>query len=1015
MAFGITPDIFFKKIGVEQGLSHRKVNCIIQDRRGFLWFGTDDGLNRFDGKYFVSFRYQHHNKGCISGNIISDIYEDKDGLLWIATQDGGMSRYDYRLPAARQFKQFRHNPHNPDGIPENTINKIAEDASGNLWLGTSSHFTVRFNKKTERFDIPVKKGTRCVYALAMTDHDTLLIGRAGGGLMKINTRTLEVNTNPKYDDLYAKLPHVTITTIFKDQGNNIWLGSWDKAVYRLDAATGEEQVIGRQLHQKSIPPDDYVSFANSGDSGIWMAGKNTGLVRYEPRTQNITRYRHEDAEEGSIADDHVNVVYRDFKGVLWVGTNNGISMYNPLFKPFVQYQLPDAATDVITYDFYQLDNGRLLIGTSNGLYYKHEKTGKLTHLPLKYRGQRLAVTKFYMDVDQRFYIGTDYTLFRFDPYELKLWPLPHTDEDPVMKKLISSRIVSIVRDTLEHHPVLWVSPYGHFLAYYDLHDQRWVSRADSGRTILKRYNIADNLIRKIIKDRKGNLLLATFKTGMGLFEGGKKPIRYFMNDTENRYTLSSNDVFDIQEDYSGNLWVSTFGGGVNFYSYRRHKFYHLSESSNLTEGMQLDQQDNLWMLCNGHIHKYDPLTRVYSCYDLPRLQHTGGVTGYIFRDRQGTFYAAGVNYYITFRPEAVAKIRPDPMIYFTDFRVHNKSFNQFLYQKKVELNYTENQISIEYAAPEYSGDNLQYAYMLEGFDKDWVIAGKKNIAEYANLKGGNYKFKVRATNWKGSFTEKQSEIFIIITPPYWQRSWFFILMIFLVGGLIYLIYRYRINVLLEQQAIRNGIAQDLHDQVGATLSSISLYSEVARKHQEHGNQTQLNQVLNIISNTANEMVSEMGDIVWAINPGNDHIESVFNRIRQYAEPLCAVKKIDFKLRYDPGIVSGTVDMRVRKNLYLIIKEGINNAIKHSQCRHLMVSLLRNGEIVELMICDDGIGFNLEQALIQNSGMNGNGVKNIWSRAEDMKADIKIDSGRSAGTSICICFNTIRCKSFKAIK
>lgn len=1013
MASAGAPDIFFKKIGVEQGLSHRKVNCILQDSRGFLWFGTDDGLSRYDGRYFVQFRHQHHSKSSISGNIISDIYEDKAGLIWIATRDGGMTRYDYRQSAAKQFKQYRYNLHDAKGIPENTIHTIAEDRFGFLWLGTSSHFVIRFNKSTEHFDAPVQKGPRCVYALAITNEDTLLVGRAGGGLLKVHTRTLSAVENPRYDDLYAKLPHVTITRIFQDTRKNFWLGSWDKAVYLLNPQTHAETVIEKQFRRAGIPPDDYVSFEEDGNGRIWMAGKNTGLVLYHPVTGAIVRFQHDYLKEGSLADDHVNDVYRDRDGILWVATNNGISMYNPLFMPFVQHYLPKAEADIITYDFFRLENGQLLIGTSNGIYCKDEQKGTLEHIPLHYKGQRLAVTKFYRDVDGSFYIGTDYTLFRFDTDKRKLLPLPDTDADPVMKKLISSRVVSVVRDTLNGHPVLWVSPYGHFLTYYDLHEQRWVSRSDTSKAILKKYNIKDNLIRKMIRDSEGNLLLATFKTGLGLFGNNQPAIKYFINDTEDKYSLTSNDVFDIQEDDSGNFWVSTFGGGVNFYNNHKHQFLHLSESSNLTEGMQLDKYNNLWMLCNGHIHKYDPKARVYSCYDVPRLQSTGGVSGYIFRDNKGAFYAAGVNYYVTFTPEAVAKIQPDPVIYFTDFRVHNNSVSEHIYQEKIQLRYSENQIAIEYAAPEYSGDNLQYAYMLEGFDKDWVVAGKRNTAEYANLKGGTYRFKVRATNWKGSYTEKQSELAIIITPPFWQQLWFILLVIVLTGGLIYLVYRYRINVLLQQQSIRNGIAQDLHDQVGSTLSSITLYSEVARKHQQHGDEKQLNQILDIISHTANETVLEMGDIVWAINPRNDHLESVFNRIRQYAEPLCAVQNIDFKLRYDQSIAALTVDMRVRKNLYLIIKEGVNNAIKHAQCRHLKVSVLKKGDLLELVIADDGIGFNFQQTLsTKNSSMSGNGIRNICSRAEELKATIEVDSHSGKGTSIRICLPMSRCRSLK---
>jgi streptogramin lyase len=950
------PDIFFKRIGIENGLSHRKVNCILKDKRGFVWFGTEDGLNRYDGQYFVSFKYVHNQKNCISGNIISDLYEDKEGILWIATQDGGMTKYDYRLSVSHQFKQFRHNIHSSKGIPENAINKIIQDNSGHLWLGTSGNYAVRFNKRTEKFDAPVKEGTKCVYALAMGQHDTLMVGRAGGGLLKINTKTLSFKSDHRYNDLYAKLPHVSIPAIFKDKRGNSWLASWDKAVYCISANGARETLISSAFRDAGIAKDDYVSFAEDEDGQIWMAGKETGIAVYNPGTRQVTSLRHKEQKEGSLSDDHVNVIYKDRKGIIWIGTNNGISVFNSLFTPFVQHMLPDRATDTKIYDFYKSAVGDLLIGTSNGIYIKKNGATGLEHKVVTYKGQSLAITKFFMDVDKQLYIGTDYTLFKYDIKNNIADPLPNTDADPVMKKLIDSRIVSIVRDTLDHHPVLLVSPYGHFITYYDFTDERWVSREDSVKKIIKKYNIRDNLIRKFYKDKQQNLWMATFRIGLGNWGNRAGNVKYYANDSDNKYSLSNNNIFDIQEDEVGNLWISTYGGGVNYFDRKKRKFFHLSESSNLGEGLKLDKNNNLWMLCNGHVHKYDPSIKVYSCYNIPRLDKSGGLSGYIYKDDGGNLYAAGVNYYITFSPASVAKIDYNPEIYFTDFKIFNQSRNELLRNETIELNYEQNEITIEYSAPEYSGDNLQYSYKLEGRDRDWIVAGKRNFVEYANLKGGSYKFKVRATNWKGIYTEKSSTISFVISPPFWLTPWFYVVMFITISTVVFLIYRYRMNELLKQQAIRNGIAQDLHDQIGSTLSSISVYSEVAKQYYDHGKRTQMDDVLDTISTTANEMVTEMGDIVWAINPKNDHLASVLQRVQNFAQPLCNVKGINFVFEYDPSISAWNIDMQNRKDLFLILKEAINNAVKHSGCKNLKVSIRQQHDIAELIVEDDGLGF-----------------------------------------------------------
>lgn len=995
-------DIFFKKINVDQGLSHKKVNCIIEDKRGFIWFGTEDGLNRYDGRSITYFRHVHNDKTTISGNIIKDLYEDSDGVIWIATQDGGMSRYDYRLPARKQFKQFSYDIHNPRGIPENGINKIVEDRYNYLWLGTNSSFAVRYNKRSGLFDTPVKKGTKCVLALTMGTSDTLLVGRAGGGLLKINTRDLSYKSDDRYEDLYAPLPHASITAMFRDKKDGIWLGSWDKAVYRLAGNGLRESVYGAAFKSANIAMDEYQSFAEDVDGKIWMAGRRTGLILFDPASKRLVSLRHEKQNAGSLSDDHVNTVFKDRHGIIWIGTDNGVNMHNPLFSPFEQHVLKKNDSDVTIYDFYKTAKGDLLIGTSNGLYIKEKHSGLIRHKKLTYLGQPLSVTYFFMDMDKQFYIGTDFTLFRYNLYTGTLSTLANTSQDPVMKKLINSRIVSVIRDTIDHHPVLIVSPYGHYLTYYDLVEKKWTSRADSVKKIIKRYDIKDNMIRKIYKGKQQHVWLANFKAGLGEWSEKTGNVKYHINDLNNRYSLSSNNVFDMIEDLSNNLWVSTYGGGISYFNGKQQRFYHINESSNLSEGLQVDAQNKLWMLCNGHVHKYDPEINVYSCYDMPRLQKTGGLSGYMYRDDDGIIYASGVNYFITFNPSQVARIDHNPNIYFTDFKIFNTSHNELLKAKTIQLHHTQDQITIEYAAPEYSGDNLQYAYKLEGYDQGWINAGKRNFAEYANLKAGIYRFEVKATNWRGTYARKVSVINIIISPPFWLTGWFCTTVCLLMAGIIYFIYRYRMNILLQQQAIRNGIAQDLHDQIGSTLSSISVYSEVARRYAAGNQQSQMNEVLDTIGITANEMILEMSDIVWAINPKNDNLSSLLQRITSYAEPLCRAKGINFVFEYDEAFSITNIGMQQRKNLFLILKEAINNAIKHSGCRNLTVHLSQHGSFAELKIADDGKGFKMEMPGEGNQ-IIGNGMLNIRNRADQLDATINYQSNPGMGTTIKIVF------------
>ncbi|WP_167668070.1 sensor histidine kinase [Mucilaginibacter gossypiicola] len=1000
---------FFRNIGTEYGLSHPKVNCILQDKRGFLWFGTEDGLNRYDGHFFTIYKNQPNDTTCVAGNIITDMLEDKSGNLWIATADGGITRYNYHLEASKQFKQYKFNAHKPGGIPENHINKIAEDNDGNLWLATSNSFVVRLNKKSGRFDVPVKTGSRNILSLAMAGTDTLWVGREDGGLLKINTHTLNFRLDKHYVGPYGKASRSSIASIFKDHNSQMWYGDRDKKLYTYQLRTGAEQVLLPGLTTKKIPQDVIVSFATDMQGKIWMGTEGSGVTVFDPADMQFTTYRHTD-QEGALVDDHVNVVFTDRSGIIWIGTDNGISIFDPVYSPFSQYYLPKPIKkDLTVFDFYrEPKSNNLWIATSEGIYIKHNKGNNYEHRSITYNGKDLAITKFYIDDDGTFYLGTDYSLFRYDPALNRVMLLPHTNEDLIMKKLTGSRVVSIVRDTIANHPALLVSPYGHYLTYYDFIKKQWISGADAVQGGIKKLNVKDNVVKKFYKDGNGTLWLATDKYGLGTLRQGATIFNYFTNDIYDHASISSNDVYDIEGDKKGNLWVSTYGGGLNYFNKKEQRFYHIPGSSNLTEGICPDARGNLWMICNGHMHEYNPESCIYSCYDLPDLKYNGGVKGYIYKDPHGNLYAGGTNFYIEFNPANIGKIENEPDVYFTDFKIFNTSYSYLLENKTIRLNHNQNYFSLEFSAPEYSSNHMHYDYILEGVDKDWVDADKRNYASYSNLAGGRYLFKVRASNWNGSAVNKFASIIIVISPPFWRTWWFYTLIILIIGPLCYLFYRYRVNDFLKRQSIRNGIAQDLHDQIGSTLSSISIYSKVARIYQQQQKKERLSEVLQTIGETADDTISEMSDIVWSINPNNDQMSSIIQKIRSYAQPLCVAKNIAFSLACDQRLLKLTLEMETRKNFFLILKETLNNAIKHSNCKKIAVDIRLRGSKINLKVCDDGIGFNYEEKLAQAVSVaeGGNGLRNIKCRVAELNGILLVKSSPGRGTTINFTFGNL---------
>jgi ligand-binding sensor domain-containing protein/two-component sensor histidine kinase len=1001
--------LYFENLTTQNGLSHNKVNCIIQDKRGFIWLGTNDGLNRYDGAHFTTYKNTPGRTSTISGNIITDIVEDKDEILWIATADGGLTKYDYRLEPSRQFKQFKNLPGDSTSIPVNIINKIVQDTSGYLWLATSGYYVLRFDKKNEKFISPVTKGTKTVLALTLRKPDQIWAGRQGGGILTINPVTLTFSMDPRYDDLYTKtLPHVTITSLFTDSKKNTWFGSWDRVLYKYDEQQHGEIAYRTGDSATSFINDDLLSFAESRNGLIWIGGRTTGLQIFNPQTNGFHNYQHDPSRGGSIADNQVNCIFIDKAGIVWLGTNLGVSISNPLQQQFRQQFVDHGEGESISlFDFYETENNELWIGSGKGIYIRRNNETSFVLKPLLFKGKELEVTKFYKSEAGQLFVGTNYSLFILDPRTFTLSLLKNTDKDSVINQIIKSHIVSIAESTYKGEPVLIASPYGHYLAYYFWSRQKWVSRLDTTMKIITSFNIRDNLVKKIYKSpRTGRLYIATSKSGIGIWgKNGEAKFTFYKNNPRLKDGLSNNDITDMIEDDHQNLWLTTYGGGLHYFNTTADTAHHIPESNNLLEAVQIDNNGKVWTISNGQLDKYDPVTRIYSSFQLPDIEKTSGVHGSIYKSRNGLFYLAGKNYFIEFNPMRTVESQPQLPVYITDFRIFNQSNNQLLNHERIKLPYNQNYITIEFAAPSFSNKTpVEFQYQLAGFNNAWIDLGTENKISFSNLTGGDYVFRVRATNRPGVWYEYKNELRITIVPPFYKTWWFYLLCLLMIAGITYGIYRYRINEILSRQAIRNKIAQDLHDSVGSTLSSIGVYSQVAKIYNEQNKNDMLKDALEKISETSGNMISEMSDIVWTINPRNDNMPVMLQRMESFAKPLLAAKNIQLHFEYDPGIESLALGMTQRKNFYLIFKEAVNNAVKYSSCLNLFVTIRVRNFRLEMLIRDDGAGCEMNRMNEHyRHSLSGNGLKNMSVRAREMKGSCEMFSSPGKGATVKLQF------------
>jgi hypothetical protein len=454
-------------------------------------------------------------------------------------------------------------------------------------------------------------------------------------------------------------------------------------------------------------------------------------------------------------------------------------------------------------------------------------------------------------------------------------------------------------------------------------------------------------------------------------------------------------------DEKKQVWMGTHGGGlVNFdQENNRYKNYTQNDGlkGNFINCILTDDSSQLWITTSNGLSIFD--TRDNSITN-PKIDLETGTAdiftnGLTRRNKKLLFFAE--NKIIEIDPALYHRSTYPSKILVSEFKVFDKAVPFHAHARgklKIDLSFRQNFFSIEYSLLKPDPNRTTYyAYMLEGFDKDWNHVRERRIAFYTNVPSGSYRFFVKATDETGKWSHFMEPIIIKIAPPFWKTWWFYTSTAILITGLLYCLYRFRVNQLKKVLLLRTKISQDLHDDMGATLSGIKVFSELAK---ERPQTTDL--YLEKINKYSNEMLDKMSDIVWTINPSNDSFERIINKLHSYAASLAAAKGIQLSFNISEALQKQNLKMIVRKNIYLIAKEAINNAVKYAACKKLSISLTSEQKKGVLKIADDGIGFTTTDT------QQGNGLKNIKERAAEINATITIESAKGKGTALELNFN-----------
>ena len=511
------------------------------------------------------------------------------------------------------------------------------------------------------------------------------------------------------------------------------------------------------------------------------------------------------------------------------------------------------------------------------------------------------------------------------------------------------------------------------------------------------YSLSNNTIRAMI-EVEGDLWIGTFGGGLNRLDPVSMKFTRYQNDIDDPASLSNNRIFSLLACREGYLWIGTDGGGLNRLDPRSGVFKHYIEKDNLPNnvvyGILEDEAGHLWLSTNNGLARFDPRNESFRNYDVDDcLQSPEFNQGAYFRGKSGRMYFGGINGLNIFYPAMVNDNPFTPPIVISNFKKFDESMSLAGGSKQpLRIGPNENFFSFEFAALDYTNPaKNQYAYMLEGFDADWIYSGNRRYASYTNLDGGTYTFRVKGSNSDRVWNEQGISLSIKVVPPFWKTWWFRLLGVVLLVGTVVLIYRNRVKKLLALERTRLRIARDLHDEVSATLSSISYFAQAIRNAMPDKLEELPRRFLGLITESATEAQDAMNDIIWSINPENDQWDQLLAKFQRFASDLFENRDIRYEMTLPEQLPVIRLNMEKRRGFWLIFKEMATNAARHSQASRIRIDISTKGRTVVLKVEDNGKGFDPAVPTSRN------GVKNIHARAQALNGNLSLHTAVGSGT------------------
>lgn len=1024
----------FKQIKLEEGLSQSSIYCMLQDKKGFIWFGTANGLNRYDGYNFKVYANDPLDTTSISDNSILSILEDSDGFIWIGTTDGVLNRYDRRTGIFERFyitSSFKINqslkeksvdlPFPYSRYNERSITTIVEGNNNFLWIGTWGMGLIKYDKKNGKVmkfsdnenSLNSFKSNRVKKIIR--DGNNFWVGTIGSGLYRVTDNNGEVSfVNFKNDSKFLQsLSNDQIIDLLNDKDGNLWIATYGGGLNMLpseekmissDRAKFEKYVYKPEV-KNSISSNFLTSLIQDDFGAIWIGTFGGGLDKYDFGKNQFTIFKNNPNISTTISKNEILSLLEDSSGNIWIGAHlgKGLSKFEPYGIKFKQINRDpnnkNGLNDDVVWAICEDENNNLWIGTYKGGLNKWDRNKNKFSYILKKDENYSSISDNHIRAilnDKRGFLWIGTYSGGLDIYVKASGEIINYQNNPLDSlSLGANQVQSIFIDKEKN---TWIGAFGG-----GLHKIEPFEKLPS-KLIFKKYkhasdnpfSLSDDRVYTVFEDSDGILWVGTFGGGLNKFDKKSEHFISYKNIAGDQSSLSDNRVMGIFEDTRKNLWIATYGGGLLKFDKRKEKFTRYDKrnkiNSSVVYGVIEDRWGNLWISSDNGIFKFSPISELFTQYDLSdglqSLEFSGGA---YFKSGTGEIFFGGINGINYFHPDSVKDNHFIPPVVISSIRIFNEPVRGEV--DSVYLSYDQNFLSIEFSALDFTNppDN-QYAYILEGMENEWHFVNSRNrIASYTSLEPGEYIFRVKGSNNDGVWNNVGTSLYIFISPPYWQTWWFITLIVLFIALIIYYMGTIRYRNLLSIEKLKSKLSADLHDNIGSGLTEISILSELAANEIKSNREESVAKIFTI-SEKARLLIDNMSDIVWMVNPQRDSLYHVILRLKDSYSDLLSSLGISFRTLNLDKFTTIKLPMDYKQNIFLIFKEAINNSIKHSKCKTITLEALINKDILEIILQDDGNGMNLEKIKY------GNGILNMKSRATLINGSLEIESGDN-GTKI----------------